>query len=274
MKAQINKLHITVGLPGSGKTTWGKAMAKKGHNTAHLETDRYIHFPTPNATSMKSVIANRMNYYDEVILDGLFLTEKDIMEVILAVIDSKKSIKEVVIQYWEPDREACIWNDMYRREVDSGITISNAVIGDFKNVDRCIEAFPSIKFSIQRHKIVKTKPYVLFANKHEIHLNSEGNYMGSSWCTGGTWRDCWDNSGTVSADAQPEGMRILDDLLEKICPSVSFLQYKKIMNTCVHVDDYSDGDYYGGTTYHNRYVLDVERLYEYLVELELIEIIE
>ena len=36
----------------------------------------------------------------------------------------------------------------------------------------------------------------------------------------------------------------------------------------VPIDDYSEGDYYGGTAYYNQHILDVNQLYDYLVESE------
>ena len=66
----------------------------------------------------------------------------------------------------------------------------------------------------------------------------------------------------------------LDNFLEKVAPNITFLQYKNITNGCVSTEEFSDGDYYGGTTYHLRYMLDVRKLYECLIEKEIINEIE
>tara|TARA_R110000851_G_scaffold47424_1_gene115138 strand:- start:79430 stop:80275 length:846 start_codon:yes stop_codon:yes gene_type:complete len=278
MRGNIKKLHITVGLPASGKTTWAKKFSRTkkrgyyGSSMPHIELDYYKKFrgsPKDTMTVLKERVTGSS---EESIVDGLFLTEDDVIKALLFLINQNKiAIKEVVIHYWKPNREYSLWNDLYRREVDSVITIENGVMDDFDNVFGLKAKLPSIDFSIERHDVVKAEAYRLFASKHNITLNEGGEVQGESWCTGGTWNDCWENTGNVPSDPSPEGMSVLDDLLETICPSVSFLQYKRIMNDCVYVEDFSDGDYYGGTTYHNKYVLRMGALYNYLVEAKLID---
>ena len=208
---------------------------------------------------------------DETIIDGLFLTEDDVNKALSVIKDNKIAVKEVVVHYWKPNREYSLWNDLYRRDTNSAITIENAVISDFKDIKKLEDSNLDIKISVERHDVVKAEPYRLFAAKYNIILNADGEYKGDSWCTGGSWADCWGNTGTVGSSNTPEGMDILDELLEKICPNISLLQYKRIMNECVYVNDFSDGDYYGGTTYHNQYVLKVSSLYTYLVGSGLID---
>jgi len=278
MRGQIKKLHITVGLPASGKTTWSKDYPKKNRRgyIPTIEVDYYLRNSHHNDNSMEEVLRNRVGGgSDETIIDGLFLTEADVLKALEVLINENKiAIKEVIIHYWRPNREYSLWNDLYRREINSAITIENGVIDDFDNVFWLKSQLPSIEFSIERHDVVKAEAYRLFATKYNIVLNEDGEFQGDSWCTGGTWNDCWENTGTVPSDSTPEGMSVLDDLLEEICPTISFLQYKKIMNECVYVEDFSDGDYYGGTTYHNKYMLRVSALYNYLVEGKLIDEIE
>jgi hypothetical protein len=241
----------------------------------HIELDYYKKFrgsPKDTITVLKERVTGSS---EESIVDGLFLTEDDVIKALEILINENGlGIKEVVIHYWRPNREYSLWNDLYRRDENSAITIENAVIDKFDGVLNLKAKLPSIKFSIERHDVVKAEAYQLFAAKYELTLNEDGEYKAESWCTGGTWNDCWDNSGTVPSDSTPEGISVLDDLLEKVCPSVTFLQYKKIMNQCAYVEDFSEGDYYGGTTYHNRYVLRISALYNYLVEANLIDEIE
>jgi hypothetical protein len=79
------------------------------------------------------------------------------------------------------------------------------------------------------------------------------------WHTGGvTGASCWDDSPAnrpVSGESQPE-FEEFDRILEAICPSITFLQYKGICRDVVKDYDYSDRDYYGNTdTYSFKYVL-------------------
>lgn len=268
MRAHIKVLYITVGLPASGKTTWAKSMVRDDWNVNHIELDS-LRYKSGLDNVLRSYIRGGMS-----IIDGLILTEDDIVKILNILTEEKIKVDKVKIHYWKPDREVCMWNDLYRRDVDSGITISNAVIDDFKNTKNLKSQFPDINFEIVKHDIVRAEPYVLFANKHNLYMDEFGNVKGDSWCTGGTWANCWGDSGTVGPDSKPDDMRILDEILEEVAPNISFLQYKKIKGNCVTTETYSDGDYYGGTTYHQQYVLDVKYLYNYLIELEIIEPIE
>jgi hypothetical protein len=79
------------------------------------------------------------------------------------------------------------------------------------------------------------------------------------WHTGGAHgASCWDDSPAnriVSGESQPE-FEEFDKILEAICPSITFLQYKGISREVIKSDDYSDSDYYGNSdTYSLKYVL-------------------
>lgn len=273
MRGVIKKLHITVGLPASGKTTWADKYSTNSRRR-HIEVDSYLKRSYGSDNTTEDVLKNRVRRSDETIIDGLFLTEDDINKALKIIKDKGFEVREVIIQYWRPNREYSLWNDLYRRDTNSVITIENAVIDDFKDTKNLKAKNPNIEFKIERHDVVKTEPYRLFAAKLNIKLNSDGEIKGDSWCNGGSWADCWGNCGSVGSDEKPEGMDELDKILENICPNITFLQYKGIMRECVYIDDFTDGDYYGGVTHHNRYVLKFGSLYEYLIDSKLIDKIE
>ena len=56
-------------------------------------------------------------------------------------------------------------------------------------------------------------------------------------------------------------------MLEVIAPNLTFLQYKKIENECIEMDEWSNYEYYGGVTYKARYECDLYRLQELLNEM-------
>ena len=43
----------------------------------------------------------------------------------------------------------------------------------------------------------------------------------SKWTTGGTWGDCWGNTGECFSDPQPE-FEEFDRLIERIAPNITF----------------------------------------------------
>jgi len=204
-------------------------------------------------------------------LDGLFLKKEDIAKVLGIAKEKLVAVEKVIVHYWNPNREYCQWNDIGRRGEDSSITIANAEVETIGEIMKIKETFKDIKFEKQVYDVVKKEAWKVFADSNELYTNDEGILSGESWCLGGSWRDCWDNTGTVSPSSAPEGFRELDDLLEKVAPDISFLQYKKILSECVSNKEFSEGDYYGGSTYHNKQVLNVIALYNYLIEKEIIE---
>jgi hypothetical protein len=53
---------------------------------------------------------------------------------------------------------------------------------------------------------------------------------------------------------------------------ITFLQYKKIYNNCVTTDTSSESDYYGGSTSSAFYQYEVEKLYNELSDLNLVNL--
>jgi len=193
MKAHIKELHITVALPASGKSTWAKEMAGKARRgLALIDTDYWLR-DAKMYESMETLLVKRCSTMDKItIIDGLFLNQSDIIHVVNILKRSKVSIEKVFIQYWEVDREKCLWNDQHRREESSDITIKTADVDDFNDITKIKEAHEDIKFEVIKNTVTMKEPYVVFADQYKIRLDDDGNYKGESWCNGGTWRDCWE----------------------------------------------------------------------------------
>jgi len=274
MRAHIKELHISVGLPGSGKTTLFKKLYSAQGRTicCHIECDSYLRIHRSRYKDMEALLKDRMRTFQDItFLDGLFLNKQDIYRILKIAKEENIAVDKVIIHYWTPDRDACQWNDIGRREEDSSITIANAEIDSVEKIMKANRSFENIKFEMQVYDVVKKEPWKVFADSNGLYTNEDGILSGESWCLGGSWNDCWGSTGSVSPSSPPEGFFALDNLLEKIAPNISFLQYKKILNECVSTDEFSDHDYYGGSTYHNKQMLNVIALYNYLIEKELIE---
>lgn len=68
------------------------------------------------------------------------------------------------------------------------------------------------------------------------------------------------------ADETPDFTE-LDDYLEEIYPTISFLTYKKIKKECVDVEQYIDRDYYS-TTENAYYRCNLEKMFEIIKEMQ------
>ena len=264
----IKELHISIGLPGSGKTTEFDKLFENSNNkrkNIRIQCDSFLTGSRPTYKNMSELILDRSRLFCEItFLDGLFLTLENVKEVVDSV---KDRVKKVVIHYWEPNIEACKWNDEGRRSLDSSITIENAKIDSLDEIKKIKDSFDNIEFLFKIH-IVKRKPeWKHFSDVNGLYCDENGIVKGGSWSLGGTWGDCWGSHGSVSPGERPDGMAELDTLLEKVAPNISFLQYKKITNECVSTEDFSERDYYGGCVYYSQYVLDVKSLIDILNDI-------
>lgn len=91
------------------------------------------------------------------------------------------------------------------------------------------------------------------------------------WMTGGAWGGtCWDDSDPSSYGPDPEPepeMETLDAILEKVAPTIGFLQYKQLMQK-VERDTRTEYEYYGNhTSYATKEIL-IEDVWEFLKERE------
>lgn len=263
-----------MGLPGSGKTTFANNLRKYiGEKQAlyidmdSLRSAYWYGGDNDIFKLLRRAAGNVKRDHTDIIVDGLILTNQDVVKVIDCVsVYAKETC--VKIYRWDENRELCLKNDGGRRELSSAGTILNS---KYENIDMdclhsefCDGEITSIEVLPQK---VILKPGWERCFRHSAIVDNDGKMRSNRWCTGGACGNCWDESmSPVSAD-DPENFTTLDNLLEEICPNISFLHYKKITKECVETEHTYEADYYGGGCHYNNWVCDLKKLYELLDEL-------
>lgn len=271
-------INILIGLPGSGKSTFGNKMANNRHDML-IGFDDYI--KDGKLSSYDEIWKDTFRYqtfYSPyfVILDGLFLTNSSRKSVIQSLIDYVEKKKtnngycyRIIYHFWNEDRDACLHNDKGRRSVDSSITIKNAPYEsvDVDYIEKDIKDY-IYDHRVKNHTVVRATVYDKFFQSYGS--TSEPDIMKSEeeWTLGGTTRD-WNGSVELMRDETPDFVEF-DELIERICPNISFIQYKNIYRKCVTQKTRTDYDYYGGYEEKAWFECDMKTLYKILLEKGLI----
>jgi len=90
----------------------------------------------------------------------------------------------------------------------------------------------------------------IFIQPNGIPVSIKTPVVYMRWRTGGiSGGSCWDSSNPqryTEDEGEPE-FKILDLVLEKLMPNISYLQYKKISDL-IHTNDETEWEYYGNCT--------------------------
>lgn len=256
------KINVLIGLPASGKSYFAKEYSKPKYI---YESPKAIVFDfdklCKNSTFEKTLskMLKDIKKDKEYIIDGLFLKN----ETYLKIIENFKDIEDVkiIFHYWEPDIEACLFNDLNRRDENSSITIKNA------NIEEPNKKLLGENIKIIKHIVKRKSMYQLFKDKY----NLKDIIKSQKWSLGGDWRDCWGGGGTISASPQPATFDEFDKLIEFICPHINFMKYKKLFSEVVRTNSSNEGDYYGGCENFANFECDTENLYNALNNMGLID---
>jgi predicted kinase len=289
----MNTLILTVGLPGSGKTHWSKEQALEP-GVKHIQMDEFM-FEDESYTRIKNqadrykaVLSSeaKVSYDDKtLIIDAMLLTNDDIVRTLTNL--PYLPDKTLEIHIWEVDREACLWNDRYRREENAEITIKNAQMEDINITvieqilndyvkemkkdypGRMINDYP---FDIQMitHEVVRKEGWSAFAQQYELELNDYGAITSAPWRIGGHWWSYTGAEGDYEADPEPRSFAKLDELLDALPKSLSCEQNREVYNRCVRTEDESVRDYYSNEE-RRKFTCDIEKLYDLLDRFGVLE---
>ena len=283
-------VEILVGLPGSGKTYYAKEQGvhpdvifadRSKEKAMYICTDKEYCASRPipikdiiAGHSFGYWIAHRNKNWDHWIIDGLFLTN-DVQHKVVDALNREigKYVDAIKLKirfvYFKEDREACLYNDQARnRNKLANITIEHA---DYEkpDIETLQKDFPKFEFEMVEKDVHKMNIFeTKFLTKGSCY--NENELRSDTWCLGGTWGNCWGNSGQVSADEQPTEFKEFDDLLTELCPNITLLQYKKLYKATVSIETEEEYDYYGGSVENAYYKCNLKDLYNMMVEMDLI----
>lgn len=268
-------LVSTWGLPGSGKTTFADnfkgGLRSKTYVVSYDNLPGYYNDKDKPSGFIRRISEYLTSGFEKIIADSLITTNEQFINFINQI-KNVEYFKSIEIQYWIPDVEACLWNDKYRRSTNSEITIKNTVIEE-PNIELIKTGCPKLKdieITVVKNRVVRKERWKMFADKNNIRHN-DGVVKSDSWSLGGTYGNCWnDTKHQVSGEPQPASFFEFDNLLESVCPNITFLQYKKLYNACVSTDTRGESDYYGGHVEYGFYQFNVKHLFDELVNLGII----
>lgn len=256
------------GLPGSGKSTYacknsaGRWKAEDGI----VDFDKYCSpkWREANDPISRTIsdCARILESHDYAFVDGLIVTNAAARAVIGPI---RKSFPEVAMKLvvWNPDRELCLFNDNGRREVSSELTITKHAFEEPSD-----ELISELQLSIERQVVVSKPAWRVWA--HANGLGDQSSFVGESWSLGGTSWNCGDDDDRIIEPDDPAStFTKFDELMERACPQITFLQYKRAYAASVSTFDYDDKDYYSREE-RRRFQCDVQELYNSLMEIGLI----
>lgn len=288
MKKTI-KFDILVGLPGSGKTHYASFKKREEGDSCHVIDcdwlkENHIDLDYVLNEGMLSSRIFLFEEHDHIICDGLFTTKESQKNAIESIIRSYKNFfftphhqLNINFIHFNENRDVCLHNDSFRnKKRQADITIKHLPL-DKPDIDGFKKEYTDdfLIFSLITKDIYKMSKVDILREKHYNKYWSQkletDVMISEAWNVGGTVCDYTGGEYKVIPEDQPTSFEELDDLLLEIAPKVSFLEYKKIMNTCVTIEEDDDYDYYGGCVHRKFYCCKLDLLFSLLKEFGYLE---
>ncbi len=115
---------------------------------------------------------------------------------------------------------------------------------------------------------VDVSKYSHFYSKNKTEENKD--VLFAKWHTGGySGGSCWGGTPEYHSSDEKEPDFPLEDIFEKVCPDIKFLKFRKIskeIDSMVTTEEYTLPDYYGNSSDYKVKYLEIENLYNILVE--------
>lgn len=273
---------ISYGLPGSGKSKYLKDLMERLAHTGYYSRSAYVDcdklLERKRDKTLLEVITEEIqflkerNYYAKkgyyILIDVLLTTNADLLNLLNVIKEMFEGVEyDITIEWWSEDRDACKWNDEYRRDETSINSIMNL---PYEPVDlSLLKQELNIPIKATKHNVVRKSKEMHFAQNKNL-CGNKGILTSDRWSLGGNCCDCWGGDFRVSAD-EPVEFTEFDTMLSELCPDISFLKYKKLFAECVEICEQPERDYYGGCVTYAYYECNVERLIELLFEMEIIK---
>ncbi|AEO93501.1 gp242 [Bacillus phage G] len=270
-------IRVMAGLPGSGKTTLAnKFKAEQRRNLFIWNIDKYSR--RNELSGFFREIHYDFDRYKYHVLDGLFLSNDDYAKLIdhLMRWDSigKNGNVEFEFYYFEPDIEACVWNDRARgRSENAFVTIKNALV-EKPDLEQLVK-LTNYPIRVIDCTVQRADEFEVYYNSFKEHFNFYNDYLLSeSWSKGGNWCDCWGSDVECDyeedPDLLPENFDGFIELMNNILPEMDEKLKKELFDFTVDYYEDSESDYYGGTQHHKYFRCDLKELYRLLEEKELL----
>lgn len=255
-----------VGLPGSGKTRLGKRLQHRMNG--YLADDFSLNGDSLSGTDGEpriDFLRRKHEAGEHVIVTDSSLclpTSRDRAE---------KLFPGANWLFFANDPEACLANVRRRddgRDVEVDISVLSRL---YKPGEPCMQVWRPEEDTMPSPTMPLEEFTTLVRGLDTDHERTGRGTIGYDWEVGGTTGgDCWGSEPRhySGSDGEPD-THVLDELFAKVCPAISYLQYKRIRAAMTETERRWHG-YYGNSTDYAGREIKVGDLYALMVEMGLL----